>query len=252
MEVLGINIGRDGIKGAIVDTEKGEILSDHKSTLPLEDSTPHKVLAQVHQLVKKEFKWDGPVGCAFPAPVDRGIVLSSKRIDDSWVDADAEQLFSEITDNPITVIKDTDATGLAEMHLGAGRKQEGVTIILTIGSFIGSSLFMDGKLIPNTELGLIEIKGVTVEEHASNRSRKLEGVRKKTWANRLQLMLEHFEKIFHPDLFVLGGELTRKPDKTFPYIKINTTFKPAAFQDDASILGAALVAAGKKNEIFFR
>lgn len=252
MEVLGIDIGSYGIKGCIVDTEKGEIISDRKSTEPLEDTTPHKVLAQMHEIVRKEFDWDGPVGCAFPAPVNKGIVLSTKRIDDSWVDADAEQLFSEITDNPVSVINDTDATGLAEMYFGAGQQQEGLTIVLTVGTGIGSSLFMDGKLIPNTELGLMEIRGITVEERASNKSRKEEGIRKKTWAKRLQLVLEHFEKIFHPDLFILGGQLSRKADKMFPYIKINTTFKPASFLNDASIVGAAMIATDKKNKVFYR
>ena len=252
MEVLGIDIGSYGIKGCIVETEKGEIISERKSTPPLEDTTPHKVLAQLHQIVRNEFSWDGPVGCAFPAPVNNGIVLSAKRIDDSWVDADAEQLFSDITDNPVSVINDTDATGLAEMHFGAGQKQEGLTIVLTVGTGIGSSLFMDGRLVPNTELGLMEIRGITVEERASDKSRKEEGLRKKTWAKRIQLVLEHFEKIFHPSLFILGGQLSRKADKTFPYIKINTTFKPADFLNDASIVGAAMIAANRKNEVFYR
>ncbi|HKK45251.1 MAG TPA: ROK family protein [Balneolaceae bacterium] len=252
MEVLGIDIGSYGIKGCIVDTKKGEILSERKSTPPLEATTPHKILAQLHQIVKNEFQWEGLVGCAFPAPVNKGIVLSAKRIHDSWVDADAEQLFSEITDNPVSVINDTDATGLAEMYFGAGQNQEGLTIVLTVGTGIGSSIFMDGNLVPNTELGLLEIRGITIEERASNKSRKEEGIRKKTWAKRLQLVLEHIEKIFHPDLFILGGQLSRKADKTFPYIKINTTFKAASFQNDASIVGAAMVAANRNDKVFYR
>lgn len=251
MEVLGIDIGSYGIKGCIVDTREGEILSERKSTPPLEDTTPHKILAQLHQIVKNEFQWDGLVGCAFPAPVNKGIVLSAKRIDNSWVDADAEQLFSEITDNKVSVINDTDATGLAEMYFGAGQNQEGLTIVLTVGTGIGSSIFIDGNLVPNTELGLMEIRGITIEERASNKSRKEEGIRKKTWAKRLQLMLEHFEKIFHPDLFILGGQLSRKAEKTFPYIKINTTFKAASFQNDASIVGAAMVAANRHGKVSY-
>ncbi|MDZ7683609.1 MAG: ROK family protein [Fodinibius sp.] len=248
MDVLGIDIGSYGIKGCIVDTEKGEIISERKSTPPLDDSTPHKVLALLHQVVCKDFQWAGPVGCAFPAPVNKGIILSSKRIHDSWVDADAEQLFSDITDNPVSVINDTDATGLAEMQFGGGQNQAGVTIVLTVGTGIGSSIFMDGQLVPNSELGFMEIRGITVEERASNKSRKEEGIRKKTWAKRLQLVLEHLEKIFHPNLFILGGQLSRKADKTFPYIKINTAFKPATFRNDASIVGAAMVASDKKND----
>jgi polyphosphate glucokinase len=245
MEVLGIDIGSDGIKGCIVDTEKGEIISERKSTPPLEDTTPHKILAQIHQIVRNKFGWQGPVGCAFPAPISKGIVLSAKRIDDSWVDTNAEQLFSEITDTSVSVINDTDATGLAEMHFGAGQNQEGLTIVLTVGTGIGSSLFMNGRIVPNTELGLMEIRGITVEERASNKSRKEEGIRKETWAKRLQLVLEHFEKIFHPDLFILGGQLSQKADKTFPFIKIHTPFKPAKFLNDASIVGAAMIATDK-------
>jgi polyphosphate glucokinase len=252
MEVLGIDIGSYGIKGCIVDTEKGELISERRSTPPLEDSTPHKVLAQIHHIVCKEFQWDGPVGCAFPAPVNNGIVLSAKRIDNSWVDANAEQLFSDITDNPVSVINDTDATGLAEMKFGAGQNQKGLTIVLTVGTGIGSSLFMDECLVPNTELGLMEIQGLTVEERASNKARKEEGIPKKTWAKRLELVLEHFEKVFHPNLFILGGQLSRKTEKTFPYIKVNTHFKAAKFLNAASIVGAAMIATDKKDDIFYR
>ncbi|PAU94874.1 hypothetical protein CK503_05220 [Aliifodinibius salipaludis] len=252
MEVLGIDIGSYGIKGCIVDTEKGEIISERKSTSPLDDTTPHKILAQMHQIVSKEFKWDGPVGCAFPAPVNNGIVLSAKRINDSWIDANAEQLFSGITDNDFSVINDTDATGLAEIHFGAGQHEEGVTIVLTVGTGIGSSVFLDGKLVPNTELGLLEIQGITIEERASNKSRKEEGIRQKTWAKRLQFVLEHLEQIFHPNLFILGGQLSRKADKTFPFIKVNTAFKAASFLNDASIVGAAMVASQKGNILYNR
>lgn len=254
MEVLGIDIGSYGIKGCIVDTVEGEILSDRYSTPPLQDTSPHKLLSQLHEVIHKHFKWEGPVGCAFPAPLRNGIVVSTKRIDDSWVDADAEQLFSEITGSRVHLINDTDATGLAEMYFGAGEGQQGLVIVLTVGTGIGSSLFMNGTLVPNTELGLIEIRGITVEERASNKSRKEEGIRKKTWAKRLQLVLETYENIFHPDLFVLGGQLSRKAEKTFPYIRINTSFRAAEFQNDASIVGAAMVAATRtgKKDVFYR
>lgn len=251
MEVLGIDIGSYGIKGCIVDTEKGEILSDRFSTSPLEKTAPHKILSLMHEVVNKQFQWNGPVGCAFPAPVSHGSVLSADRIDDSWIDADAEHLFSQITETSVTVINDTDATGIAEMRFGAGRNQDGVVVVLTVGTGIGSSLFIDGKLVPNSELGLVEIRGISVEERASNRVRKEEGIRKKTWGKRLQLVLETFENMFHPDLFILGGQLSRKADKTFPYIKINTSFRPASFLNDASIVGAAMVAADKKAETFY-
>lgn len=252
MEVLGIDIGSYGIKGCIVDTQKGKILSEQYSTPPLEDTSPPKILSQMHQVVKKNFNWKGPIGCAFPAPVSHGNVVSAKRIDSSWVDVDAEQLFAEITGNPVSVINDTDATGLAEMHYGAGKHQDGFVIVLTVGTGVGSSLFMDGKLIPNTELGQVEIRGITVEERVSYRTRKAEGLGKKTWAKRLQLVLETYENVFHPDLFILGGQLSRKAKKIFPYIKINTSFKPASFENEASIVGAAMIATDKKETVFYR
>lgn len=254
MEVLGIDIGSYGIKGCVVDTKEGKILSDRYSTDPLDDTSPHKVLAKLHGVVKKHFKWDGLVGCAFPAPIRNGIVLSAKRIESSWTDANAEQLFAEITDNQFAVINDTDATGIAEMHFGSGAGQDGLVVVLTVGTGIGSSLFMNGKLVPNTELGLIEIGGTSIEGQASNRSRKQDGLRKKEWARRLQQMLETYEKIFHPDLFILGGQLSRNTEKTFPFIKINTRFKAASFLNEASIVGAAMVAANKpkSEKVFYR
>lgn len=244
MDILGIDIGSYGIKGCVVDTAKGEIISERYSTPPLEDTSPHKILAQLHEVVT-ELNWNGPMGCAFPAPIRHGVVIDATRIDPSWNDADAEQLFNEITDKPVTLLNDTDASGLAEMRFGAGKNQAGVVIVLTVGTGIGSSLFSDGKLVPNTELGHIEIKGIRAEERASNKARKEEGIRKKKWARRLELMLSHYESLFHPDLFIIGGQLSRKAKKIFPYIKIQTSFKPARFLNDASIVGAAMAMADR-------
>lgn len=249
MKALGIDIGSFGIKGSIVDTQKGEILSDRYSTPPLESSAPHKILSQIHQLVNKKFAWDGPVGCAFPAPVSHGIVLSSERIDKAWVDADAAELFSEITGNAVTVINDSDATGLAEMQFGAGQDKEGLVVVLTVGTGIGSSLFINGRLVPNTELGRVEIGGSPVEMTASNKVRKEEGLTAEEWAGRLQKMLEHFEDIFHPEMFIVGGQLSQKAGKVLPYLKVKTTVKAARFLNDASIVGAALVASREQQKI---
>ena len=238
MEVLGIYIGSKSIKGAIVDTVKGEIVSGKKSTDNIEDTRPHKLISKLHKVVKK-FDWKGPIGCAFPAAINKGIIISSNRINKTWVDADAEHLFSEITGCKVSVINDTDATGIAEMTFGVGRKTQGTVIVLSVGSNIGSSIFVDGTLVPNTELGLIEIKGVSVENRASNAVRKEEGIPRKAWAKRLQYVLEHYEQLFHPNLIILGGRLSKKPEKTLPYIKLSTKFKAAEFGNDASIVGAA-------------
>ncbi|MEO9884678.1 MAG: polyphosphate--glucose phosphotransferase [Balneola sp.] len=245
MEVLGIDIGSYGIKGAIVDTVLGEIISKKKTTGELEDTRPHKLISKMHQIVK-QFDWSGPIGCAFPAAMNRGIVISANRVDEAWIDADAAHLFSEITGCPVYLINDTDATGLAEMTFGAGKKQKGTTIVLTVGTGVGSSIFNNGLLLPNTELGLLQIKGIAIEEQASNKVRKEEGIKRKTWAKRLQATLEHYERVFHPDLFIMGGQVSKKPEKTFPFIKINTKLKPATLKNEASIVGAAYYASLKQ------
>lgn len=242
MEVLGIDIGSFGIKGAIVNTVMGEIISKKKSTEKIEDTRPHKLISQMHEIVKM-FDWKGPIGCAFPAPTNRGVIISATRIDESWVDADADHLFSEITGCKVNVINDTDATGLAEMTFGAGKNQRGTTIVLTVGTGIGSSIFSNGILLPNTELGHMEFKGALIEDHASNRVRKEEGIRRKKWAKRLESTLEYYERVFHPSMIIMGGQVSKKPEKTFPFIKIHTKLKPAALKNDASIVGAAYYAA---------
>ena len=247
MEILGIQIGSTSIKGAIIDTEKGEIVSGKKSTDNIEDTRPHKLISKVHKVVKK-FDWKDQIGCAFPAPTNKGTVLSVSRINEAWIDADAEHLFSEITGCRVSVINDTDATGLAEMTFGAGRKRKGTVIVLSVGESVGSSIFVDGMLVPNTELGQIEIKGISIEERASNKARKEEGIPRKTWAKRLQFVLEYYEGLFHPDMFILGGQLSKKPEKVFPYIKLSTRFKPAEFGNDASMVGAAYYASFKQKE----
>ena len=242
MKVLGIDIGSYGIKAAVVDTVKGEIVSGKKSTDKLEDSRPHKIIAKVHKLVKK-FDWYGPIGCAFPAAIHNGRVLSASRIDAAWIDADAEHLFREITGCPVHLINDTDATGMAEMTFGVGKGYRGTFIVLTVGTGIGSSIFVDNILVPNTELGLIELKGIIIEERASNRVRKEEGIQRKIWAKRIQFALQYYEKLFHPELFIIGGQLSKKAEKIFPYIKISTKLKAAVLQNNASIVGAAYHAA---------
>lgn len=246
MEVLGIDIIGKSIKGAIVDTEKGEIVSGKKSTDNVEDTRPHKLISKLHKVVKK-FDWKGPVGISFPAATNKGIILSTTRINEAWIDADAEHLFSEITGCKVSVLNQTDATGIAEMTFGVGKKASGTVIVLNIGEGIGSSIFVDGNLVPNTELGQIEIKGIKIEDRASNTVRKEEGVKKKTWAKRLQFVLEHYEHLFHPDMIILGGQLSKKPEKVMPYIKISTKLKPAEFGRDASIVGAAYYAAQKQD-----
>lgn len=218
MEVLGIDIGSYGIKGAIVDTDKGEIVSKKRTTDKIDDTRPHKLISKLHKVVKK-FDWDGPIGCAFPAATSKGIVLSTTRMDQGWVDADADHLFTEITGCNVSVINDTDAVGLAEMKFGVGKEQRGTVIVLTVGTGIGSSLFVDGTLVPNTELGQVEIKGISIEERASNRVRKEEGIRKKTWGKDYSWSWSSMKNSFILIFLFLAVSFPKKPIKPFPISK---------------------------------
>lgn len=244
MEILGILIDGESVKGAIVDTEKGEISSQKRSIDAINDTRPHKLISKMHKIVKK-FNWDGPIGVALPAAVRKGRILSTNILDEAWVDADADHLFSEITGCDVQVVNSSDAAGLAEITWGIGKGVSGTVIVLTIGENIGSSVFANGTLVPNTDLGNIEIKGISVEERASNKARKEEGIQRKTWAKRLQYVLEHFEKLFHPALFIIAGQISSKADKTLPFIKLSTRFKPAEFKNDAAVLGAAFYVANR-------
>ena len=175
-----------------------------------------------------------------------GSFKNTSILEEAWVDADADHLFSEITGCDVQVLNSSDAAGLAEIRWGIGKGVAGTVMVLTIGENIGSSVFVNGNLVPNTDLGNIEIKGISVEERASNKVRKEEGIQRKTWAKRLQFVLEHLEKLFHPELFIIGGQISSKADKTLPYIKLNTRFKLAEFKNNAALLGAAYYVSKKK------
>ena len=184
MEILGILIDGESVKGAIVDTDKGEILSEKRSIDAISDTRPHKLISKMHKIVKK-FNWEGPIGVALPAAVRKGRILSTHILDEAWVDADADHLFSEITGCDVQVMNSSDAAGLAEIRWGIGKGVAGTVIVFTIGENIGSSVFVNGNLVPNTDLENIEINGISVEERASNKVRKEEGIQRKTWAKRL-------------------------------------------------------------------
>lgn len=246
MDVLGIDIGSSEIRGCVIDTKEGRAVSEVLSISGLKSSSPHKVASTLHKLVAKEFKWSGLMGVALPEAVRGGVTFSGRRLDSSWESTDAEHLISEITGNQAAVINDADAGGIAEVTFGVGRDHNGVLIMLTIGTGIGSALFVDRKLVPNTELGLMEIRGVSAQDRASNRSRKEEGLSRKSWAKRVEFVLERYERVFHPDLFIIGGQMSRKAEKTLPYIKIRTPLKGASFQADASMVGAAVFAADRR------
>jgi polyphosphate glucokinase len=239
MQVLGIDIGGSGIKGAVVDTSTGEFMTD-KFRLPTPDNTsPHKIIPVIHKMVS-HFDWHGPIGVAIPESVRNGIVLSTWNLDPSWQDVNAGLIFSELTDNEVVVINDADAAGIAELRFGAGKQERGVIMILTIGTGVGTALFYNGTLIPNTDLGKLEIRGLTAEERASETSRLQEGVKRKVWAKRIEMVLSYYEKLFHPDLFIISGGVSNKADKVLPFIEIRTRIVAASFLNNAGIVGTAL------------
>lgn len=239
MDVLGIDVGGSGIKGAPVDIETGELTASRKR-IPTPKSAKPDPMAEVVAKVGKHFDWRGPIGIGFPAAIRGGNVLTAANIDNNWIDINAAELFSERTGCPVRIINDADAAGLAEMVFGAGRDRKGVVFVVTIGTGLGTSLFTDGHLLPNTELGHIEMKGWEAELQASDAARKQEKLSWKKWARRFNDYLHELERLFWPDLFILGGGVSKKHEKFLPYLDVQAEVVPAQLLNEAGIVGAAL------------
>lgn len=239
MQVLGIDIGGSGIKGALIDTQTGEMLTDRHRIPTPPPGTPEQV-AEIVGAMARHFTWSGPVGCGFPAPLRRGEVLYMANLDDDWRGRNADALFSEATGCDVHVINDADAAGLAELHFGAARGRDGVVLMLTLGTGIGSALFADGVLVPNTEFGHVEFDGMEAEWYAADAARKREDLSWKKWAHRLDRTLHHFEFLVRPDLIVLGGGVSKKADKFIPRLTVSTEVVPAEMRNRAGIIGAGM------------
>ena len=241
MEILGIDVGASGIKGATVDTRSGEMTASRIRVPTPEGATPEAVSEVVGQLVTR-FRWSGPVGCGFPAAVRQGRVLTAVNISDHWVGESVTTLFQEAVGRPVTVINDADAAGLAEMRFGAGRGRAGLVMILTLGTGIGTSLFIDGRLVPNTELGQVEFRGSPAEKRAAAIVRERQGLSWAKWARRLDEYLHSMEYYFWPDLMILGGGVSKKSEKFLPLLTLQTEVVAAQMLNNAGIVGAALAA----------
>lgn len=242
MGVLGIDIGGSGIKANLVDVETGALLGERHKILTPKPATPQAVAEVVGQMVE-HFGGDGPIGCAFPAIVQHGVTLSAANVDDSWVQCDAARLFSERVGRPVRVVNDADAAGIAEEKFGAGRGIDGVVIMLTFGTGIGSALFVDGKLVPNSELGHLQFRGFdAAEDYASARVRDEQSLKWSQWAVRARELLLHLQRLFTPDLLIIGGGLSRKWDKFADILceGLTTQVVPAQLENQAGIVGAAL------------
>ena len=225
----------------MVDTTSGELLTDRHRIETPQPSTPDAVAGVVADLVAHH-GYEGPVGCTFPAVVRRGVVETAANVDDSWIGTDADALFTERLGMDVTMLNDADAAGLAEMRFGAGRGRDGVVLLLTFGTGIGSALIVDGRLVPNTELGHLQLDGVDAEDRAASRWRDDEGLSWEEWAGRVNRYLEHVELVLPPDLFIIGGGVSRKADEFFPYLSPRTPFVAAHLRNNAGIVGAALAA----------
>ncbi|MDQ0992830.1 polyphosphate--glucose phosphotransferase [Streptomyces sp. V3I7] len=245
MQIFGVDIGGSGIKGAPVDLDRGELAQERCKVLTPHPATPDGVAEGVRQVVQ-HFGWTGPVGLTFPGVVtDGSTIRTAANVDKSWIDTDARALFSERLDGlPVTVTNDADAAGVAEMRYGAGRGHRGTVIVLTLGTGIGSAVFVDGALVPNTELGHLELHGHDAEKKASSKAKEDEDLSWEHWAKRLQKYLAHLEMLFSPELFILGGGVSRKADKFLHLIHgIRAEIVPAQLQNNAGIVGAAMLAA---------
>ncbi|MFN2200773.1 MAG: polyphosphate--glucose phosphotransferase [Caldilineaceae bacterium] len=241
MEVLGIDIGGSGIKGAPVNIATGEQTADRFRVETPIPATPEAVAESVAE-VARHFEWSGPIGCTFPAVVQHGIVHTAANVDDTWIGVDAVTLFERTTGCPVRVLNDADAAGLAEMTLGAGKNRKDVVMMLTFGTGIGSAIFVDGVLLPNTELGHLQIHGMDAEHRAAARIRKEEDLSWKKWAKRVDEYLDHLEFYFSPDLFIIGGGVSKKQHKFFPYLTTRAEIVPAQLLNEAGIIGAAMAA----------
>lgn len=242
MQVLGIDIGGSGIKGAPVNIETGEMLAE-RFRIPTPQPAKPKAVAKTMAEIAAFFEWDGPIGCGFPGVAQQGVIRTAANVHKNWVNADAAALFSEKTGCAVSVVNDADAAGLAEMTFGAGKGMKGVVLLVTIGTGLGTSLFSDGILLPNTELGHIEIGGKDAEKIASDAARKREELSWKKWGKRLNTYLTHLEALVWPDLIILGGGVSKKYEKFMPYLNVNAEIVTAETFNHAGIIGAAL--AGK-------
>lgn len=241
---LGIDVGGTGIKGAPVDLDKGAF-ADDRLRIPTPDvATPEAVCDVVAEIAGQFNLGTGtPVGITLPAVVTHGVARSAANIDESWIGCHAEDLFEERLGRDVTILNDADAAGVAERQYGAARKQDGLVILTTLGTGIGSAMLVDGVLVPNTELGHLELDGHDAESRAASSAREREELSWQEWAERLTRYYRHVEDLFWPDLFVVGGGVSKQADSFLPLLDIRTPIVPAKLKNKAGIIGAAYLAA---------
>lgn len=239
---LGVDIGGSGIKGAPVGLERGALAAERVRVETPQPATPEAVIAATAAVIAG-FGMDGPVGIGLPAAIVGGRVMTAANLDQAWIGMDAERLFSAAVGRSCVLLNDADAAGLAEVRFGAGAGVPGVVLMLTLGTGIGSALFVDGRLVPNTELGHIEVRGKDAELRAAASVRKAKRLSMKAWARRLDEYIDRVDRLLWPDLIILGGGISRRAAEFLPHLTPRPRVVPAALQNEAGIVGAALRAA---------
>ena len=243
MDVLGVDIGGSGIKAAPVDVTEGALTQERIKVLTPQPAKP-KAVAEVVRGLVAQFGWSGKAGITFPGVVTNGVIRTAANLDPAWIGVDARDLFGSATGLEVQVINDADAAGLAEMRFGAGAGERGTVVMLTFGTGIGSAPFINGVLVPNTEFGHIEIRGKDAEKRASERAREAQDLDWAQWAGRVDEYMSHLEALLWPELFIVGGGVSRKSGKFLPLLGgLRARVVPAKMLNDAGIVGAALTGA---------
>lgn len=239
MDFLGIDIGGSGIKGAPVNSKSGQLLAERKRIPTPDPATPEEITETFAQIVKN-FNWSGPIGCGFPAVVRNGIVGTASNIDKKWIGVNVRRLFTQAAGSETVVVNDADAAGVAEIAFGAGKGHKGVVVIITVGTGLGTAVFSNGHLFPNTELGHIMMDGKIAEHYTSDAVRKEENLSWKKWSKRFNAYLAEIERLLWPDLIIIGGGVSKKQEKFFHYLETKTKILPAKLLNEAGIIGAAM------------
>lgn len=237
---FGVDVGGSGVKGGLVDLTTGELIGERFKLDTPQPSTPEAVAETVAKIVE-HFEWDGEIGITLPCVVTDGVARTAANVDKAWIGTDARALFrTHLGDREITVLNDADAAGLAEDKFGGGKDAEGVVILLTFGTGIGSAVMQNGVLLPNTELGHLEVDGMEAEHRAASSVKEREDLSYKQWAKEVSRVLSTIEALFWPDLFIAGGGISRKAEKWVPLLTNDTPVQAATLRNTAGIVGAAL------------
>lgn len=253
--VIGVDIGGTGIKGGIVEMETGTVLGKRYRLDTPRPSTPEQVALCVKDIVDELSTRDmapapgSPVGVTFPAIISHGIARSAANVDKSWIDTDVDTLFTNILGREVEVMNDADAAGLAEARFGAGAGVDGVVLVITLGTGIGSAFIMDSVLVPNAELGHLELDGYDAETRASASAREREGLSWAEYGERLQRYFSHVQFLFSPELFIVGGGISKRSEDFLPLLDLRTPVVPAKLKNNAGIVGAALHSAERFKHI---